>query len=94
MTKYMDKEDIKSLELINNEVEDPVLKSKLIKIYIQSIIKEKHYRERHSNMQISLDNENSEAYMTVLNYRKNRKALNQFLMIKRIKKSYTKQFIN
>lgn len=75
MTKYMDKEDIKALELINNEVEDPVLKSKLIKIYIQSIIKEKHYRERHSNMQISLDNENSETYMTVIELSKKQKSI-------------------
>ncbi|MEA4873993.1 hypothetical protein [Anaerorhabdus sp.] len=66
MTKYMDKEDIKALELINNEVEDPILKNKLIKIYIQSIIKEKHYRERHRYNQISLDYENSEAYLAMV----------------------------
>ncbi|MEF9966891.1 MAG: hypothetical protein RR766_00140 [Longicatena sp.] len=66
MTKYMDKEDIKALELINNEVEDPILKSKLIKIYIQSIIKEKHYRERHRCNQVSLDYESSEAYLAMV----------------------------
>ncbi|MEG0169297.1 MAG: hypothetical protein RR945_09530 [Erysipelotrichaceae bacterium] len=65
MTKYMDTDDIKALGLINNEVEDLNLKNELLKIYIQSIIKEKHYQERHRNMQVNLDYESPESYKAI-----------------------------
>lgn len=68
MSKYLNKEDIRVLELINEEVKDEELKNKLLEIYVQSFRKEEHYKKRHERMNISIDqgNEQSEAIISRL----------------------------
>ena len=44
--KYLDKDDIRALELINAEVHDEELKEKLIKMYMSDIRKNENYYRR------------------------------------------------
>lgn len=53
--RYLSKEDIANLELINNEVRDIELRNKLLEIYISSYRKEEDYVRRHQRLDVSLD---------------------------------------
>ncbi|MEG0169973.1 MAG: sigma-70 family RNA polymerase sigma factor [Erysipelotrichaceae bacterium] len=61
MSRFLEKEDIRALELINEEVKDEELRNKLLEIYIQSFRKEEHYQVRHGRKNVSIDQDTKQS---------------------------------
>lgn len=80
MSKFLEKEDIRALELINEEVKDEELRNKLLEIYIQSFRKEEHYQVRHGKKNVSLDQDTKQANTVISNLSLEQEQLNHLVM--------------
>lgn len=80
MSRYLEKEDIRTLELINEEVKDEELRNKLLEIYIQSFRKEEHYQVRHGRKNISIDQDMKQANTVISNLSCMQEQLHQLTM--------------
>ncbi len=79
--KYLSKDDLKSLELINNEVQDEELKDKLLKLYISDIRKNEDKIRRHPSF--SLDSSNEEQIVKIeYELANNKEDLNEIIIKK------------